>query len=74
MRTFLLLQDTLNTAGNLLGNPASGTALCYVQAVSTQFFCMASILWTTVIAFVLHRTVRQHLPISMSSLYIFLII
>jgi hypothetical protein len=34
--------------------------LCYAQGYSTQFFSVASFLWTTTIAFTLHRTVVKH--------------
>lgn len=33
---------------------------CYAQGYSTHFFCVASFLWTTTIAFTLHRTVVKH--------------
>mgnify|MGYP000447469201 CR=1 FL=1 len=34
--------------------------LCYVQGYTTQFFSVASFLWTTTISFTLHRTVVKH--------------
>lgn len=33
---------------------------CYSHGYSTHFFCVASFLWTTTIAFTLHRTVVKH--------------
>eukprot|EP00854_Cymbomonas_tetramitiformis_P026914 gene26914-33092_t len=51
--------DFLLGLGNVIGNPDDGT-MCNVQAYSTQFFSTASVLWTTVIAFVLHQTVVYH--------------
>lgn len=38
----------------------STTFFCYVQDYSAHFFCVASFLWTTTIAFTLHRTVVKH--------------
>mmetsp|Transcript_14452 Transcript_14452/g.27767 ORF Transcript_14452/g.27767 Transcript_14452/m.27767 type:complete len:326 (-) Transcript_14452:100-1077(-) len=58
---WLSISDALNCLGNFLGHPHGATA-CYLQAVSTQFFSVCSFLWTTVIAFVLHRTVVEHKP------------
>ena len=40
-------------------NPGEGF-LCYAQGYSCQFFSIASFLWTTTIAFTLHRTVVKH--------------
>ena len=40
-------------------DPATGF-YCYTQGYSTHFFCVASFLWTTTIAFTLHRTVVRH--------------
>ncbi|KAF9616100.1 hypothetical protein IFM89_028566 [Coptis chinensis] len=55
-------------AAKLLENPAfrflqedpSQGFFCYAQGYSTHFFCVASFLWTTTIAFTLHRTVVRH--------------
>ncbi|MCO5595017.1 hypothetical protein L7F22_049054 [Adiantum nelumboides] len=52
-------QDLLCSFFNLLGDPGKGF-LCYVQGYTTQFFSVASFLWTTTIAFTLHRTVVKH--------------
>lgn len=56
---YLSLSDLLCSFFNLLGDPGKGM-LCYVQGYSTQFFSVASFLWTTTIAFTLHRTVVKH--------------
>ncbi|CAI0467672.1 unnamed protein product, partial [Linum tenue] len=40
-------------------DPSTGF-FCYAQGYSTHFFCIASFLWTTTIAFTLHRTVVKH--------------
>ncbi|KAK3436081.1 hypothetical protein EUGRSUZ_C00739 [Eucalyptus grandis] len=44
---------------NIIGDPSIGF-FCYAQGYTTHFFCVASFLWTTVIAFTLHRTVVRH--------------
>ncbi|CAI5493647.1 unnamed protein product [Closterium sp. Naga37s-1] len=56
---YLSLSDMLCSLFNLLGNPGEG-ALCYMQGYATQFFWVASFLWTTTIAYTLHRTVVRH--------------
>ncbi|KAG6555569.1 hypothetical protein Mapa_002804 [Marchantia paleacea] len=56
---YLSLSDMLCSLFNLLGDPREGF-LCYVQGYSTQFFSVASFLWTTTIAFTLYRTVVKH--------------
>ncbi|CAM6038639.1 unnamed protein product [Sphagnum compactum] len=56
---YLSLSDMFCSLFNLLGNPGEGL-LCYAQGYSTQFFSVASFLWTTTIAFTLHRTVVKH--------------
>lgn len=43
----------------MLRDPSKGF-FCYAQGSSTHFFCVASFLWTTTIAFTLHRTVVRH--------------
>lgn len=40
-------------------DPSKGF-FCYAQGYTTHFFCVASFLWTTTIAFTLHRTVVRH--------------
>ncbi|XP_073526058.1 uncharacterized protein [Phyllobates terribilis] len=56
---FLALSDMLCSFFNIIGDPSTGF-FCYTQGYSTHFFCVASFLWTTTIAFTLHRTVVQH--------------
>ncbi|XP_074280394.1 G-protein coupled receptor 1 [Silene latifolia] len=55
----LALSDMLCSFFNIIGDPSTGF-FCYAQGYSTHFFCVASFLWTTTIAFTLHRTVVQH--------------
>uniref|UniRef100_A0A7C9CXF8 G-protein coupled receptors family 2 profile 2 domain-containing protein n=1 Tax=Opuntia streptacantha TaxID=393608 RepID=A0A7C9CXF8_OPUST len=56
---FLAFSDMLCSFFNIIGDPSTGF-FCYAQGYSTHFFCVASFLWTTTIAFTLHRTVVQH--------------
>ncbi|XP_031491697.1 G-protein coupled receptor 1 [Nymphaea colorata] len=56
---FLALSDMFCSFFNIFGDPSKGF-LCYAQGYSTHFFCLASFLWTTTIAFTLHRTVVRH--------------
>ncbi|CAA6664644.1 unnamed protein product [Spirodela intermedia] len=44
---------------SLSRDPSNGF-FCYAQDYSAHFFCVASFLWTTTIAFTLHRTVVRH--------------
>ncbi|GAB4854005.1 glycolytic proteins transcriptional activator gcr1, variant 2 [Ancistrocladus abbreviatus] len=55
---FLALSDMLCSFFSIIGDPSTGF-FCYAQG-SIHFFCVASFLWTTIIAFTLHRTVVQH--------------
>lgn len=56
---FLALSDMLCSFFNIVGDPSQGV-FCFAQGYSTHFFCVASFLWTTTIAFTLHRTVVRH--------------
>ncbi|XP_011625321.1 G-protein coupled receptor 1 [Amborella trichopoda] len=56
---FLALSDMFCSFFNIVGDPTKGF-FCYAQGYSTHFFCVASFLWTTAIAFTLHRTVVRH--------------
>ncbi|KAI7746660.1 hypothetical protein M8C21_030240 [Ambrosia artemisiifolia] len=56
---FLALSDMLCSFFSIVGDPSKGF-FCYAQGYSTHFFCVASFLWTTTIAFTLHRTVVKH--------------
>ncbi|GAY35526.1 hypothetical protein CUMW_016830 [Citrus unshiu] len=56
---FLALSDMLCSFFSIVGDPSKGF-FCSAQGYSTHFFCVASFLWTTTIAFTLHRTVVQH--------------
>ncbi|KAF7817344.1 G-protein coupled receptor 1 [Senna tora] len=56
---YLALSDMLCSFFNIVGDPSKGF-FCYAQGYSTHFFCVASFLWTTTIAFTLHRTVVRH--------------
>ncbi|KAK6927207.1 hypothetical protein RJ641_005798 [Dillenia turbinata] len=51
--------DMLYSFFSIVGDPSKGF-FCYAQGYSTHFFCIASFLWTTTIAFTLHRTVVRH--------------
>ncbi|OVA08340.1 GPCR protein [Macleaya cordata] len=56
---FLALSDMLCSFFSIVGDPSKGY-FCHAQGYSTHFFCVASFLWTTTIAFTLHRTVVRH--------------
>ncbi|GAA0175642.1 G-protein coupled receptor [Lithospermum erythrorhizon] len=56
---FLALSDMLCSFFGIIGDPSKGF-FCYAQGYTTHFFCVASFLWTTTIAFTLHRTVVRH--------------
>ncbi|KAM7507409.1 hypothetical protein LguiA_017862 [Lonicera macranthoides] len=56
---YLALSDMLCSFFSIVGDPSKGF-FCYAQGYSTHFFCVASFLWTTTIAFTLHRTVVRH--------------
>ncbi|KAM3711197.1 hypothetical protein ACB098_01G091200 [Castanea mollissima] len=56
---YLALSDMLCSFFNMVGDPSKGF-FCFAQGYSTHFFCVASFLWTTTIAFTLHRTVVRH--------------
>ncbi|KAF3336225.1 G-protein coupled receptor 1 [Carex littledalei] len=56
---FLALSDMLCSFFSIVGDP-SNEFFCHVHDYSAQFFCVASFLWTTTIAFTLHRTVVKH--------------
>ncbi|KAK9273788.1 hypothetical protein L1049_018598 [Liquidambar formosana] len=57
---FLALSDMLCSFFSIVGDPSKGF-FCYAQGYITHFFCVASFLWTTTIAFTLHRTVVRHM-------------
>ncbi|WOL06535.1 G-protein coupled receptor 1 [Canna indica] len=56
---FLALSDMFCSFFNIIGDP-SNKFFCYAHDYSVHFFCVASFLWTTTIAFTLHRTVVKH--------------
>ncbi|KAH0969739.1 hypothetical protein GBA52_028335 [Prunus armeniaca] len=56
---YLALSDMLCSFFSMVGDPSRGF-FCYSHGYSTHFFCVASFLWTTTIAFTLHRTVVRH--------------
>ncbi|KAJ7958423.1 G-protein-coupled receptor 1 [Quillaja saponaria] len=56
---YLALSDMLCSLFSIVGDPSKGF-FCYAEGYSTHFFCVASFLWTTTIAFTLHRTVVKH--------------
>ncbi|CAI0467675.1 unnamed protein product [Linum tenue] len=56
---YLAISDMLCSFFSIVGDPSTGF-FCYAQGYSTHFFCIASFLWTTTIAFTLHRTVVKH--------------
>ncbi|KAG0471030.1 hypothetical protein HPP92_015576 [Vanilla planifolia] len=58
---FLALSDMFCSFFSIVGDP-SNELFCYAQDYSAHFFCLASFLWTTTIAFTLHRTVVKHKP------------
>ncbi|KAJ3695783.1 hypothetical protein LUZ60_001160 [Juncus effusus] len=56
---FLALSDMFCSFFSIVGDPSNGF-FCYAHDYSAHFFCVASFLWTTTIAFTLHRTVVKH--------------
>ncbi|CAN6682479.1 unnamed protein product [Malus baccata var. baccata] len=56
---YLALSDMLWSFFSMVGDPSRGF-FCYLHGYSTHFFYVASFLWTTTIAFTLHRTVVRH--------------
>ncbi|EMS54736.1 hypothetical protein TRIUR3_25788 [Triticum urartu] len=51
--------DMLCSLFTIMGGPANAF-YCFAHDYSAHFFCVASFLWTTTIAFTLHRTVVKH--------------
>ncbi|XP_048546498.1 G-protein coupled receptor 1 [Triticum urartu] len=56
---FLAVADMLCSLFTIMGGPANAF-YCFAHDYSAHFFCVASFLWTTTIAFTLHRTVVKH--------------
>ncbi|XP_074588726.1 G-protein coupled receptor 1 [Curcuma longa] len=56
---FLALSDMFCSFFTMVGDP-SNSFFCYAQDYTVHFFSVASFLWTTTIAFTLHRTVVKH--------------
>ncbi|XP_068329741.1 G-protein coupled receptor 1-like isoform X2 [Pyrus communis] len=56
---YLALSDMICSFFSMVGDPSRGF-FCYLHGYSTHFFYVASFLWTTTIAFTLHRTVVRH--------------
>lgn len=54
----LAISDVGSGVGYFIGSPPNG-ALCTIQGIILHYFQLSSFLWTTVIAFVLERTVCQ---------------
>jgi len=56
---YLAVSDMFCSLFTILGGP-SNAFYCFALDYSAHFFCVASFLWTTTIAFTLHRTVVKH--------------
>ncbi|CAL5044023.1 unnamed protein product [Urochloa decumbens] len=56
---YLAVSDMFCSLFTILGGP-SNAFYCFAHDYSAHFFCVASFLWTTSIAFTLHRTVVKH--------------
>ncbi|CAN6198421.1 unnamed protein product [Urochloa humidicola] len=56
---YLAVSDMFCSLFTILGGP-SNAFYCFAHDYSSHFFCLASFLWTTSIAFTLHRTVVKH--------------
>uniref|UniRef100_A0A0E0HM86 G-protein coupled receptors family 2 profile 2 domain-containing protein n=1 Tax=Oryza nivara TaxID=4536 RepID=A0A0E0HM86_ORYNI len=56
---FLAVSDMFCSLFTIMGGP-SNAFYCFAHDYSAHFFCVASFLWTTTIAFTLHRTVVKH--------------
>ncbi|KAL6861189.1 hypothetical protein ACP4OV_016889 [Aristida adscensionis] len=56
---YLAVSDMFCSLFTILGGP-SNAFYCFAHDYSAHFFCVASFLWTTTIAFTLHRTVVKH--------------
>lgn len=56
---FLALSDMFCSFFSIIRDP-SNEFFCHTEDFSRHFFCVASFLWTTTIAFTLHRTVVKH--------------
>ncbi|RLM91467.1 hypothetical protein C2845_PM08G13860 [Panicum miliaceum] len=56
---YLAVSDMFCSLFTILGGP-SNAFYCFAHDYSAHFFCVSSFLWTTTIAFTLHRTVVKH--------------
>ena len=54
---WLSISDMGMGVSYFLGNPSSGDPRCYAQAMVMNFFELASVLWTVVIAYTLYRLI-----------------
>eukprot|EP00743_Colponemidia_sp_Colp-15_P003637 GILK01003926.1.p1 GENE.GILK01003926.1~~GILK01003926.1.p1 ORF type:complete len:317 (-),score=26.39 GILK01003926.1:333-1283(-) len=70
----LACSDAAYEIANLLGDPADGSGLCYVQAVLVSYFGLTSVLWSGVIAYTVYETVisqNGHVSVRIKAFHIF---
>ena len=51
--------NLLLAASIFIGQPHDGTSLCWIQAVSTNYFCLVHIYWTTMLSYTLFKATKD---------------
>lgn len=56
---WMALAECLYSASNMLGTPAAGSVLCYVQAYTQSYFMLAAVFWNLLVSYVLKNAVLR---------------
>jgi hypothetical protein len=56
---YIALSDMLSATGIVLGPVETGSAACNYQAFASNYFCLTSVMWSTVVAYQLYLIVVQ---------------
>jgi hypothetical protein len=65
--SIIAVANLLLSASIFIGQPHNGTALCWIQAVTTNYFCLVHIFWTTMLAYSLFKATKDSLSANVFS-------
>lgn len=57
--TIIAVTNLLLAASIFIGQPHDGTFLCWIQAVTTNYFCLVHIFWSTMLAYTLFKAAKD---------------
>jgi hypothetical protein len=65
--SIIAVTNIMLSASIFIGQPHDGSFLCWIQSVTTNYFCLVHIFWTTMLAYTLFKATKDSISTDIFS-------